>query len=190
MSKFLRCTRHFNNDAIDATATLNVLVRIENVSRCGFETNGLAHFNLFLQENLEVIDLLCTIACTGFALCKHCGCKSICFCNETVTGSNEVCLALELDDRSLAAFDDESNNTLSVVTIVALCTCCKTLFTKPLLRCFDLAAVFFKSFLAVHHAGARCLTKALNIFRCVRHDYSAAGVSVDFFAARRASRSA
>jgi len=145
---------NFDEHTVDASTALHVLVAVEGVAICGFDTSNLADADVLFQGDLEFFEVVLAI---GDCLNPFLGNESnegVGLGFEEVGASTEVGFALQFDDGTDVAGDDEADYALCGVAVLTLCAGCEAFFAEPGLGGFHVAVVLLQGFFAVHHAGA------------------------------------
>ncbi len=149
--------------AVDATSTLNVLVAADDVALGGLDALHLAQPDVLLERDLELLELGGALADRVDTLGGHEGREGVGLGLELIGAGDEVGLALQLDDRGDVAVDDEADDALRGLAVLALGAGGQALLTQPGLRGFDIATVLLEGLLAVHHPGAGRLAQGLDV---------------------------
>jgi hypothetical protein len=119
---------------IDAAATLDVEVAVEDVARGGLHPHDITELDALLERDLQVIELLCALGDRPRTLRRDELHQRIRLALELVARSDEVRLGLELDDRADVALDQQGDEALVALAVVALRARGETLLTS---HCFE-----------------------------------------------------
>ncbi|CAB4802847.1 unannotated protein [freshwater metagenome] len=120
VSELRASTRHLDEHCVHTTAALHVNVGIDGVAGCGVDTNDIADLDLLFQGDAQIVDDRGVLGYRIGALGNNQRHQRSGLGLELIAGGNEVCLALELDDGTDIALDEQGHEALGVFAIISL----------------------------------------------------------------------